>query len=258
MSEIFVDSEGAKLWSITQGQGCPVMLCNGGPGCCDYLAPVAAMIDDIAQVIRFEQRGCGRSEPTLPYDVETCLMDLENIRKHYNIDQWIIGGHSWGSDLALAYTLKYTSRVSGLICISGGRIHNDREWYKEYRLRKDQEAEELPEFEYPSNMDVNEQVNTSWKKYIQNPNLLKAISQLEMPALFVYGEKDIRPSWPVEQLAKLLPNARFELIRGAAHFIWFTHSNELKALLRDFLKSIEPSASDLDCGAVGDRPRPCF
>jgi putative ABC transport system ATP-binding protein len=28
------------------------VLCNGGPGCCDYLAPVAAILDNIAQVIR--------------------------------------------------------------------------------------------------------------------------------------------------------------------------------------------------------------
>jgi len=199
------------------------------------------MIDDMHQVIRFEQRGCGRSDPTPPYDVETCMTDLENICKHYKIDRWITGGHSWGADLALAYTLKHTSQVSGLICIAGGRIHNDREWHKEYRRRKDEEGEALPNFEYPTNMEVNKQVNRSWKRYIQSPNLLKVISQLAIPALFIYGEKDIRPSWPIEQLANLMPNARFELIKGAAHFMWLTHANELKAHLREFLKSINLS-----------------
>ncbi len=236
MSEIFVDSHGAKIWTIIQGRGYPVMLCNGGPGCCDYLGPVAEMIDDLAQVIRFEQRGCGRSTSTPPYDVKTCLMDLENIRKYYQIGRWIIGGHSWGADLALAYSLEHPTRVSGLICIAGGRIHNDREWHKEYRRRRDEESEALPDFEYPTNMEVNEQVNHSWKKYIQSPNLLKAISQLAMPTLFIYGEKDIRPGWPIEQLAHLMPNARFELVKGAAHFIWLTHSNELKGQVRDFLR----------------------
>ncbi len=32
------------------------MMYNGGPGCCDYWGPVAAMMDDVAQVIRYEQR----------------------------------------------------------------------------------------------------------------------------------------------------------------------------------------------------------
>lgn len=238
MFEVFINSNDAKIWTVTQGQGLPVMLCNGGPGCCDYLSPVAEMIEDLAQVIRFEQRGCGRSDPTPPYDVETCVTDLENIRKYYRIDRWIIGGHSWGPNLALAYTLAYPAHVLGLLCIAGGKVHNDREWHQEYERRQKEEGEILPAFEYPANEIVNEQVNRSWKKYIQEPGLLKVISQLEIPAIFVYGEKDIRPSWPVEQLAQLIPRGRFELIKGAAHCIWLTHSNELQLLLRDFLQSI--------------------
>ncbi len=214
------------------------MLCNGGAGCCDYLEPVAKMLDDMTTVIRFEQRGCGRSDPTGPYDIETCLVDLENIRNYYNVDRWIIGGHSWGADLALLYALEHSSQVAGLICISGGRIHNDREWHDEYERRKDQEGEHVPQFLYPPNMEVNKQLNRSWKSNIQNPNLLLAISRLRMPALFVYGDRDIRPSWPVEQVAQLLPFARFELITGAGHVVWFSHQNELRRLLRNFVDEI--------------------
>jgi proline iminopeptidase len=66
MSEQFVNSDGARLWTVAHGRGMPLMVCNGGPGCCDYLAPVAAMLDDIARVIRFEGRGCGGGAPLAP------------------------------------------------------------------------------------------------------------------------------------------------------------------------------------------------
>ena len=79
--ERFVASNGARIWTIQTGHVFPVMLCNGGAGCCDYLEPVAQMLDDVASVIRFEQRGCGRSEPVLPYNIETCLTDLEIFEK---------------------------------------------------------------------------------------------------------------------------------------------------------------------------------
>ena len=69
MPESFVVSDGASIWTIRSGEGPPVMLCNGGAGCCDYLAPVAGMLDDMAQVIRFEQRGCGRSQHAPPYTI---------------------------------------------------------------------------------------------------------------------------------------------------------------------------------------------
>jgi proline iminopeptidase len=238
VTEAVVESDGVRLWTVSQGVGYPVMLCNGGAGCCDYLGPVAVMIDDLCRVIRFEQRGCGRSQPSPPYDIEISLIDVETIRNYYKIDRWIIGGHSWGADLALLYALEYTPHVAGLICIAGGRIHNDRDWHNEYERRIELEGEHVPHFAYPPNYEVNEQLNRSWKRYIQNPTLLKTISRLRVPALFVYGEKDIRPSWPVEQVANLMPKARFELIEGAEHVIWFSHPNELKSILRDFVDDL--------------------
>ena len=237
-SESFVASNAASIWTIQRGHGFPVMLCNGGAGCCDYLEPVAKMLDDMTTVIRFEQRGCGRSDRTGPYDIETCLIDLENIRHYYNLDRWIIGGHSWGADLALLYAVEHSARVAGLICISGGRIHNDREWHDEYERRKEQEGEHVPQFLYAPNREVNKQLNRSWKSYIQNPNLLLNLSRLRVPSLFVYGERDIRPSWPIKQVAQLLPFARFELINGAEHVIWFSHQNELRRSLRKFVDEI--------------------
>ena len=48
----FVSSDGVKLWTIQSGEGNAVLLFNGGPGCDDYLGPVAAMIDDLCSVIR--------------------------------------------------------------------------------------------------------------------------------------------------------------------------------------------------------------
>lgn len=70
---------------------------------------------------------------------------------------------------------------------------------------------------------------------VQRPDLLLKLSKLQAPALFVYGERDIRPSWPIKQVAQLMPNARFELIDGAEHVIWFSPQNELRVLLREFI-----------------------
>jgi len=235
VNENFVVSTGVRLWTTHTGKGFPVMLCNGGPGCCDYLEPVAKMLDDAAKVIRFEQRGCGRSDAGPPYDIATCLADMEKIRNYYEVDRWIVGGHSWGADLALMYALEHTSQVAGLICIAGGRMHNDREWHKHYELRKEQEH--VPQFLYPPNREVKNQLNLAWKRYIQNPSLLRALSELSVPALFVYGDRDIRPRWPTEQIAHLMPHARFELIEGAEHVIWYSHADELRLLLREFVRS---------------------
>lgn len=229
-----------RLWTANQGSGTPILLCNGGPGCCDYLAPVAAMLQDRALVIRFEQRGCGRSDQIGPYDLETCLEDMEQIRLAYGIEKWLVGGHSWGPDLALAYAIKFPKRVLGLIGISGGVIHRDEAWRAQYHQLKETFGEEQPAYDFPPNKIVNREVNQSWREFVRRPEVLKSISQLDFPALYVYGEKDIRPSWPVEQLAQLFPNGHFELIKGAAHVIWLTHSQALEKKLKSFLNQHFP------------------
>ncbi len=238
MTEAFVRSGSARLWTATQGSGIPLLLCSGGPGCCDYLAPVAAMLDDLAFVVRFEARGCGRSDAATTYAVGGAVGDLEAIREHYGIEHWVVGGHSWGPDLALTYALEHPDRVLGLIGIAGGRIVNDRSWHEAYVYGRDHVGEVLPDMAYPFNDEVNRQLNASWRSYIQSPSLLRQLSELEIPALFVYGSEDIRPSWPTEQLGELLPQGRFERIEGAAHLLWATHAAELRAHLRAFVREL--------------------
>lgn len=238
MTEAFVQRDGARLWTATQGSGIPLLLCNGGPGCCDYLAPVAAMLDDLAFVVRFEARGCGRSDAAPSYDVGGAVKDLEAIREHYDIEHWVVGGHSWGPDLALAYALEHPDWVLGLIGIAGGRVVNDRSWHEAYVYGRDHIGEALPEMAYPFNDEVNCQLNASWHAYIQTPSLLRRLAELEVPALFVYGSEDIRPSWPTEQLAELLPQGRFERIEGAAHLVWATHADQVRYYLRAFIREL--------------------
>lgn len=236
--EEFITSGDARIWTVTQGRGIPVLLCNGGPGCADYLGPVSAMIDELAEVIRFEQRGCGRSDHVPPYDLETCLYDLESIRKHYKVSKWIVGGHSWGANLALAYVLEYPSNILGLIYIAGNGIQNDREWSQEYHRNQAERGETSPPEAQAGNDEVNRQGNDSWRlRYIKKHDLLKRISELDIPALFIHGTTDIRPGWPGEQIANLMPNAIYETI-DAEHFIWLFQPDELRHSLRKFIGNI--------------------
>ena len=121
---------GVQLWTAVQGSGIPMVLCHGGPGGYDYLAPVADMISDLCQVIRYDQRGSGRSQPIGPYDVSTFVDDLEGLRKHFDFERWIVGGHSWGAGLALAYAVRFPARTTAVIHISGTGI--DAQWHAEY------------------------------------------------------------------------------------------------------------------------------
>jgi proline iminopeptidase len=229
---------GARLWVVEQGAGFPMMLCNGGPGCCDYLGPVAQMVADIAHVYRFEPRGCGRSSQGGPYDLQTTLADLEAIRASLGHQQWVIGGHSAGADLALAYALSYPAHVIGLVHMSGTGVQDDRQWHAAYEAGRATRSEVLPVFEYPYNSEVNRAGNASWRAFIKQPMLLRRIAECTVPSLVLYGSDDIRPAWPVEQFANLVPKGRFEMIAGAGHHLELTEPEALKDLLRAFLAEL--------------------
>jgi proline iminopeptidase len=118
VKEESVKVPGATLWTETTGHGSEaVVLCHGGPGLSDNLAPVASMIEDRAVVHRYDQRGGGRSTGTAPFLVADFIDDLEALRIHWKHDAWIVGGHSWGGWLAVLYAIAHPDRVSTLLGI---------------------------------------------------------------------------------------------------------------------------------------------
>lgn len=126
---------GLSTWTATQGSGPPVVLCHGGPGSYDYLEPVAAMIDGMATVHRYDQRGCGRTESRGPWDVRTFVDDLDALRAHWGHGSWTLVGHSWGAMLVLLYAIRHPRRARGLVLISGTGI--DPAWHADYRRNRE-------------------------------------------------------------------------------------------------------------------------
>jgi proline iminopeptidase len=131
----FVSIPGGSLWTTHQGNGPALVCCHGGPGLWDYLAPVAEMVEDLMTVYRYDQRACGRSTGDSPHNVTTAVSDLDALRDHWDLPQWIVLGHSWGATLALAYCLAHPSRVQALIYLSGTGI--DASWKEEYHYNQD-------------------------------------------------------------------------------------------------------------------------
>jgi len=238
--ERYISSNGALIWTEAQGEAIKgtVLLASGGPGCCDYLSPVSEMLEDAYQVIRFEQRGCGRSTDDGNYDLQTVLQDMEAIRAAYKLDEWIICGHSWGADLAMIYALEHPERTSAVIFMAGIGVLNDRAWIEEYKANKEARGETHPPMDYSPNLEVNKQCNHGRKVYIQQPRLYANLAALCCPVLLLSGGEDIRPQWPVEQLHHLLPNSVFRFLPNAGHYAWLDEPEAVRRELREFFETI--------------------
>jgi proline iminopeptidase len=99
-------------------KGKPVVFLHGGPG--TNIEPKHREYFDPAyyRVILFDQRGCGKSLPHACLEDNTTdalVEDMEKLRLHFGITQWLVYGGSWGSFLALYYAEKYPAQVSALV-----------------------------------------------------------------------------------------------------------------------------------------------
>lgn len=75
-----------------------------------------------------------------------------------------------------------------------------------------------------------------WDPYLHNPKLRGRLRRITAPTLVVRGEQDgLVPAAHAETYAAEIPDARFEVIAGAAHWLPFEKPAELAALVRAFL-----------------------
>ena len=103
--------------------GRAALVLHGGPGsgCTPWHRRL--FDPDVHRIVLVDQRGCGRSRPhasepdidlssnTTPNLVE----DIELLRRHLDVERWLILSGSWGSVLALAYAERHPDRVRELI-----------------------------------------------------------------------------------------------------------------------------------------------
>ncbi|MGO9606627.1 MAG: prolyl aminopeptidase [Candidatus Binataceae bacterium] len=104
-------------------RGKPAVVLHGGPGS-GCLPWHRRLFDPVAyRVVLFDQRGCGRSTPhasapetnLASNNTPNLIADIELLRKHLNVDRWLLLGGSWGSTLALAYAQRYPGAVTEII-----------------------------------------------------------------------------------------------------------------------------------------------
>lgn len=204
------------LYVATCGSGPDVLVLSGGPGCVHYLSNQELAPAGFRTWFP-DPRGVGRSGGR-PHDMGQAVADLETIRRALGLDAWLVVGHSWGSDLAVRYALEHPDSVRGVVGIAGHGLHRDREWSEAYEAGK---ADEIP-ISIDLEPDVHASLWTSFRDWIHQPTLWRDLADTTVPMTFIAAGSDIRPDWPLRQLAALVPGGTFEVVPDAVHDFWST------------------------------------
>lgn len=206
-----------RLHVAVHGSGPDVVVLSGGPGCAHYLAEEPLAPTGFTSWFP-DPRGVSLSGGG-PHDMAQAVDDLEAIREALDVPSWVVLGHSWGSDLAVRYALEHPTSVRGVVGIAGHGLHRDREWTAAYEAgRASEEAVEIDMVP-----EVHAALWGSFPAWIHQPDLWRALADSPVPMAFVAAGEDVRPSWPLEQLATVVPAGAFEVVPGVAHDFWATH-----------------------------------
>lgn len=204
----FLDLDGHQkmYWEISGNpKGRPVVFLHGGPGAGASPSHRRFFDPNFYKIIIFDQRGSGRSRPFADITANTTqhlVEDMEFLRRHLDIDKWLVFGGSWGSSLALAYGIRYPNRVLGFILrglflctrreldwfLQGIKTIFPKEWHEFRNFLPTKEREDI--------------LNSYFKRLI-NPDV-----DIHGPAALAWTNYEASCS-------TLLPNARRKLVVGS-------------------------------------------
>jgi proline iminopeptidase len=266
--------DGCRLWVADERHGTPVVMCHGGPGLWDMTASLVPLLTGQLRVIRWDQRGSGRSERRGPYWVARSVADLDAVRGQLGLDRMVVCGHSWGASLGLRYALDHPDRVSALIYVSG--VGLGWSWYEPFkeaspqrqgehrprilelraRERTEAESRELAVLEWSAEFtdgdalararematpwfgisyECNAVINAELKQTWHEDDLIAECRELTVPVLIIDGPNDSRPRWAVDSLEQALPAVQRVTLPGRGHIPWLEDGNEFASVLLDYL-----------------------
>jgi proline iminopeptidase len=183
-SEGFVKVTGGKIWYEVFGEGekAPIILLHGGPGGTSLgFEPLKEMGYE-GPIIFLDQLGSGRStaiSDTSLMTIENYVEQVEQLRKHLGIEDFIIYGSSWGTMLGMDYYLKYPDEVKAIIF--GSPLFSTDRWIADADTliatlpdsvqQKIRYHEAINEYDHP---DYQEAVNLYYSLYVrrkERPNI---------------------------------------------------------------------------------------
>ena len=245
-TKAFVDVGGAKIYYATFGNatGTPVVLLHGGMGNGDHWShqvPALAATDKL-RVIVIDSRGQGRSTRTKAapsYDV--MAGDVLAVLDALDIKQAAIVGWSDGGEIGLKLGVHHPDRVTRLF-IFGANYDS--------KGSKPRAGKSFPTFDTYS-----AKCRADYKRLSKTPKQYDALVQwllpiwrnpmgftqeqlktIKAPTVVADGDHDeIIVLSQIEEMAKLIPNARLEVFKDTSHFALWQDPASFNKVLVDFL-----------------------
>lgn len=263
----------------TRGEGKPVVMLPGGPGYSSYyIRPIADSLSGY-QTILIDFQGTGHSQykkvDSTWVNQDNMVRDVELLRQHLNMDQWMVLGHSWATHTALYYAIKHPQHTEKVVLTAtAGTDNTFLKYYGdniEIRLT-DEDMNELDSLSKAPSVNPLEiskvrfrgyfydrskasllfgnvpeeelpylQNNVFFNAFVNNPyfttfDIAREAYALDVPVRIIQGRQDPVNGGTQERLNERLKHSKIFYIERAGHFPWLEQPASFFEALKKALK----------------------
>ena len=264
----YAEAKGARLFYEVDGNGHPLVLLHGGGVDRRMWETQVPELAKHYQVIRYDLRGTGKSDPDRPPFSNTD--DLHAVLRALKIGKAHILGLSRGGGIAADFTLEHPEMVSALVLVSAN-LGNTPRAYREMMVKAAQIAKDGdmqraidtwwndphqgPRKDAAGRQRVRElladNLPTFLPRFLAPPAQARAepeprptrdrLAEFRVPTLVIAGERDAPDARAnYERWAKGIPGAKIARVPGAAHLVNVDQPEHFTRLVLDFLTSVKP------------------
>jgi len=213
-------------------------------------------------ILTYDQRGHGLSDVgNAPYRIEDHVDDLAALLDHLGSKEAIICGLSVGGLIAQGLAVARPDLVKALIlCDTAHKIGTEESWNERIGTVETKGIEPIADsilerwftagFRSPANPAYvgyrNMLIRQPADGYagtcaaVRDADFTETSAQLDIPTICVVGEEDgSTPPELVLSLAKLIPNARYEVIKGSGHIPCVEQPEALVGIIKAFIKEFD-------------------
>ena len=240
------------LWYDETGDGSPIVLLHEGVVDSRIWEPVLPLLAGRHRVIRYDQRGFGRSP--LPNRAYSVVDDLISVLDAAGVDRAALAGASRGGGIALTAAVEHPERVSALVLLGSGLPGAGLkvDWSPEQIARWDQ-AEADDDWSAMAELDmevwapmgadpelramfVENAVGSNSEHTTTDEPVADRVRGITAPTLVITGSRDVPGINELgDRLAREIPGSESAVIEDADHMIPWRTPEELSHLMLDFL-----------------------